>query len=377
MCSPNAPSPALVAIQTRASVEIHNDTPSHLSKDTTDPAILTQEYDIVIAFPQLNNNAPLRVDVHHSSLHSLVSTFDTGAGPNSVDRSFLRPSLRKHSIPVVKLRLKSTLNQGIHIRGTIKLVNLHCDLYPCLTFWAVYNIVVPVLLVYPTLTDSSSKYFLLKNILYPFSQVHSPVLHSTITTRRQIPWLWTMPKRTKTTNDRKTSKHPNQPRTGEYQNERHDIVLYRRLVNHQFVLQRPLLFSSLLINTSTLQIAVLHLSASPRVRNSNKFVLRPNQDLIPSTDSKPETDVCCKRILSPGQPFCLYNTTAPQKAKGGDIRGWFSSEHLKNHQFQKYGQRKRDIQALNRENRTNRATQKLEICWHKETGVLLNKRDRV
>lgn len=46
-------------------------------------------------FQKQNYNVRLSVGMHHSSLLSVVSTFNSGAGPNVVDQLFLQSILKK------------------------------------------------------------------------------------------------------------------------------------------------------------------------------------------------------------------------------------------------------------------------------------------
>lgn len=86
---------------------IRDDTLSHSSADTTNLDILEHDDDTVALFQKRNCKVCLSVGVHRSSVHLIVSTLDTGVGPNLVGRSFLRPSWRKLVRAVVKLELKS------------------------------------------------------------------------------------------------------------------------------------------------------------------------------------------------------------------------------------------------------------------------------
>lgn len=80
--------------------------------------------------------------MHHFSLHTVVSTFDTGAGPGLIVWSFLSPSWRGHIQSTVKLHLKQTSNQPIHIKGTTQLVVLLDYLHARVSFGGVDNFLI-------------------------------------------------------------------------------------------------------------------------------------------------------------------------------------------------------------------------------------------
>lgn len=76
--SRNLSSRHVVAAQTKSTLDIRDDTPSHSSTDVTDLTLQTDD-DAIVAFSQKRSyRVCLSVGMPYSSLHPVVSTFDTG-----------------------------------------------------------------------------------------------------------------------------------------------------------------------------------------------------------------------------------------------------------------------------------------------------------
>lgn len=94
---PSAPHPDVVAVETETSVDIRKDTLSYPFADTTLLDIPTDDHECIGALLKKHSyKVCFSVEMHHSSLHPVDSTFDTGTIWNVVHRSFLRPSWRTH-----------------------------------------------------------------------------------------------------------------------------------------------------------------------------------------------------------------------------------------------------------------------------------------
>lgn len=106
--SPNASPLDVVLVQAESSLNIRNNTLPHLSADTSDLNLSTDDDAIVALSQEQNYKVRLTVSRHNSSLNPIFSKFNSSAVPDFLDRSFLHLSKRNHIRLVVKLILKST-----------------------------------------------------------------------------------------------------------------------------------------------------------------------------------------------------------------------------------------------------------------------------